>query len=76
MMATMPMTIAPDAKNIASDCQKLKVVPKKARYSTMKANQPKNAATVPVTRTAKLFIMRILSEMLKSLAHITGKIRR
>lgn len=45
--AMIPPTIAPDARKIATLCQKSMLPAKKARYSTMKANQQTIASTVP-----------------------------
>jgi ribosomal protein S27AE len=62
---TTAITIAPEAMNTASDCQKLKLLPKNARYNTMKASQPKNATTVPAILAPKWFIVAILIAALK-----------
>lgn len=52
MTAIIAITIAPEAMNTASDCQKVKFTPK-AKKSTMKANHAKNATTVPATLVPK-----------------------
>jgi len=53
MTAIMPNTIAPEAMNIASFCQKSKLSAKKARYSTVNASQATKAITVPVIRDVR-----------------------
>jgi hypothetical protein len=52
MTAIIAVTIAPEAMNTASDCQKVKLTPK-AKNRTMNASHAKNATIVPATLAAK-----------------------
>jgi len=52
MTAIIAVTVAPEAMNAASDCQKVRLT-SKAKKSTMNANHAKNATIVPATLVAK-----------------------
>lgn len=64
-----PPTMAPDATNIASFCQKSKLPAKKARKRTTKASQKAPMRTVPAALDPNEFMATTLLNELISFSH-------